>query len=843
MARRRSADRSEPANATATEARRPEIPALLGLIASLGLLVAVAVHDTPRAELLGPAGELVAGLLWAALGFLAIPLAAGGVWLFGALLFGVRWAGAGRVAAGAGLGLLGAAVWLDLSLTPGAAFGLPPAGVLGAALVEHALPWVGPLGTGLLATAAVASGVLLALDGSVRMAWHQTRRAFAWLARWVGGHVRVAWRAHAAARARRAELRAARRAELEDAERGFEARLAELDSKLEAREQRRVQEATARAEARVRAAEARPASGPALDGPAEDPDADAEPGRADGSASGDEDDGEAPDDVAATDRQEPRVDSEPDPSPADVIEAIDEGLQAIDGPLIHERRAEDPRFDETPVVAEEPRAYELPPLHLLDYEGEDPTPVDQSSLKASATRLEEKLRTYGVEGRVTAIRPGPVVTTYEYQPAPGVKVSKIANLSDDIAMSMEAVRVRIVAPIPGRGVVGIELPNERRETVYLKELIAHDRFRKSKSLLTLSLGKDAEGDVQVRDLQKMPHLLVAGTTGSGKSVSINTMILSILYKATPDQVKFIMVDPKMLELSLYNDIPHLLLPVVTDARKASMALQWTVDEMERRYQLLSDLKVRDIEGFNRKLEKLRNQRGAASGDLLDPWPDDELPDPMPYIVVLIDEFADLMCVAPRDVEASVQRLAQKARAAGIHVLLATQRPSTDVITGVIKNNFPSRISFQVASRHDSATVLNTPGAENLLGMGDSLFVGVSSRLPERIHGGFVSEGEVERVAEFWKAQAQPKYDPSILQPRDDDGGPGGSRDDVDEHYDMAVRIVTETRRASISGLQRRLRVGYNRAARMIEMMEAEGIVGPASGPKGEREVLVPCIAD
>ncbi|HJL43395.1 MAG TPA: DNA translocase FtsK 4TM domain-containing protein [Myxococcales bacterium LLY-WYZ-16_1] len=555
--------------------------------------------------------------------------------------------------------------------------------------------------------------------------------------------------------------------------------------------------------------------------------------------------------AAKTEAQPPKV-GEVEPIFADgAVEAVEVIESSSEGPVILERRpteAPPERSKTVKVKAESDRkTYELPPLHLLDYEGDGAEPVDGSELKGRATRLEQKLRTYGVEGKVAAIRPGPVVTTYEYQPAPGVKVSKIANLADDIAMSMEAVRVRIVAPIPGRGVVGIELPNDTRENVYLKELVAHDRFRKSKGLLTLAMGKDVEGDVQVRDLQKMPHLLIAGTTGSGKSVSINTMILSILYKATPDQVKFIMVDPKMLELSLYNDIPHLLLPVVTDPRKASRALQWTVDEMERRYQLLSDLKVRDIDGFNNKLAKLREARksgdteprGEEPPKFKDPWPGQDLPDPMPYIVVLIDEFADLMCVAPRDVEASVQRLAQKARAAGIHVLLATQRPSTDVITGVIKNNFPSRVSFRVASRHDSSTVLNSPGAENLLGRGDSLFLSVASPMAERIHGGFVSEEEVERVVEFWKKQARPEYDPSILQPKDDDGPADLDKEDVDEHYDMAVKIVAESRRASISGLQRRLRVGYNRAARMIEMMEQEGIVGPAVGAKGEREVLVP----
>lgn len=533
--------------------------------------------------------------------------------------------------------------------------------------------------------------------------------------------------------------------------------------------------------------------------------------------------------------------------------------------VIHERKAVETDFEDDagpiklPKQQPEKPVFELPPVNLLDYEGEAPAEIDGLQLKSRATLLEEKLKTYGVDGKVTAIRPGPVVTTYEYQPAPGVKVSKIQNLSDDIAMSMEAVRVRIVAPIPGRGVVGIELPNDKRENVYLKEVVAHDRFKKSKSLLTLALGKDSEGDVQVRDLQKMPHLMIAGTTGSGKSVAINTMVLSVLYKATPEEVKFIMIDPKMLELSLYNDIPHQLLPVVTDPKKASLALQWAVDEMERRYQLLSEFKVRDIGGFNKKLLKLNKQREemakeaeleeqewaekAANRELIrDPWRGKDLPEKMPYIVVLIDEFADLMAVAGKDVEMSVQRLAQKARAAGIHVLLATQRPSTDVITGVIKNNFPSRVSFRVASRHDSQTILNTPGAENLLGLGDSLFLSVASPTPERIHGAFVSEDEVERVVEFWKAQAKPVYDESILRAQEGDpDAEGFSEEDRDEHYDMAVQIVCETRRASISALQRRLRVGYNRAARMIEMMEFEGIVGSPSGPKGEREVIAPPI--
>ncbi len=509
------------------------------------------------------------------------------------------------------------------------------------------------------------------------------------------------------------------------------------------------------------------------------------------------------------------------------------------GPEIIELRPDGPDRSLLEGSVERPvevkKEYQLPPLRLLDYDAPEEIPLDEIALRDNALRLETKLLTYGVEGKVTAIRPGPVVTTYEYLPAPGVKVSKIAALTDDIAMSMEAERVRIIAPIPGKGVVGIELPNKRRATVYLKEIVAHDRFNNAASLLSLALGKDTEGETQVRDLQKMPHLLVAGTTGSGKSVSVNTMILSILYKATPEQVKFIMVDPKMLELSLYEDIPHLLLPVVTDAKKAAQALAWAVDEMERRYRLLSEHKVRNIEGFNKKVEVAERNR---SEDETSTPPTTPPLKPLPYIVVLIDEFADLMCVAPRDIESSVQRLAQKARAAGIHVLLATQRPSTDVITGVIKNNFPSRISFQVASRHDSQTVINQPGAENLLGMGDMLWLGNTSPNPVRIHGAFVSEKEVERVADFWRSQAKPVYDETILRARDDDDLDEIDDAERDEMYDRAVQIVTETRKASISAIQRRLRVGYNRAARMIEMMEKDGIVGPAVGPKGEREVIV-----
>ncbi|MEM1024927.1 MAG: DNA translocase FtsK 4TM domain-containing protein [Myxococcota bacterium] len=805
-----------------------EASSVLAILLGLALVFSVFI---PGEGLLGLFGHHVSSWLIAAFGGLAYPLTLACVIAPTAVLFQrlPRW-GWDRAAGGLGI-FLGTTVLLETSTrTGGRASGA--AGQLGVALVESVAPWVGPLGTALVAVAALLIGVLVAFRLSLRLALEE------------GGQVLVRG------------LGAALRFVVDQLDRlrlwAFARRASASASSLRRTQPPPIPEPTPpAADATV---SARPSAAPA---PAK-PTPRSGRKKASGSAI------TAPPADAELEPEDSPIDTErPDLAPEpEAITPRRAGVPKPTEPVIVERKNLPVKLEEAP-PSPKPRApdsFELPPLHLLDYEGDDASEIDGDDLKAKAVRLEEKLRTYGVEGTVTAIRPGPVVTTYEYEPAPGVKVSKIANLADDIAMSMQAVRVRIVAPIPGRGVVGIELPNERRENVYLKELIAHERFKKSKSLLTLAMGKDAEGEVQTRDLQQMPHLLIAGTTGSGKSVSINTMVLSILYKATPDQVKFIMVDPKMLELSLYNDIPHLLLPVVTDARKASRALQWAVGEMERRYQMMSDLKVRDVEGFNRRLARLRKARAdrAAKGGegpaelvddkgktLRDPWAGKELPDALPYIVVLIDEFADLMNVAPRDVESSVQRLAQMARAAGIHVLLATQRPSTDVITGVIKNNLPSRVSFRVASRHDSATVLNTPGAENLLGRGDSLFLSVASPLPQRIHGGFVSEEEVERVVEFWKAQAKPRYDASILKkPDDEEGGetPFGG-EDADEHYDMAVQIVTETRRASISALQRRLRVGYNRAARMIEMMEQEGIVGPAMGPKGEREVLVPAPPD
>ncbi len=519
-------------------------------------------------------------------------------------------------------------------------------------------------------------------------------------------------------------------------------------------------------------------------------------------------------------------------------------------------------------------AYQLPAIGLLNYDAATQNQIDKTEMLELSARLARTLENYGVKGDVVAIRPGPVVTMYEFAPAPGIRVAKIASLADDLAMSLEALRVRIVAPIPGKAAVGIEVPNKSREKVFLKEIIADDLFRKSKSRLPMALGKDIEGGPAVVDLARMPHLLVAGTTGSGKSVAVNAMITSLLYNCSPDDVRLIMVDPKMLELSIYEGIPHLLLPVVTDPKKANLALRWAVDEMDRRYELLAQQGVRDIVGYNDKLakqrakweaDKLRRAADAAeraAGEQLAFEVADEqiehvevtterpphvVTEPaakMPYIVVVIDEFADLMMCAPKEVETSVARIAQKARACGIHLILATQRPSVDVITGLIKANFPSRIAFHVTAKVDSRTILDQGGAEALLGAGDMLFSDRGAA-PSRLHGCYVDEDEIHRVVAFLKTQGRPVYNLDILRPREEDEGDGAGADGPsggggkidDEMYDKAVNVVTSTGNASISWVQRQLRIGYNRAARIVEEMEKQGVVS-APDHTNKREVLV-----
>lgn len=476
--------------------------------------------------------------------------------------------------------------------------------------------------------------------------------------------------------------------------------------------------------------------------------------------------------------------------------------------------------------------YTFPALSLLDYDAPEVIPIDQDQLKRQAILLEKTFAQFGIKGHVREVRPGPVVTTYEFVPAPGIKLSRIAALADDIAMGMEAVHVRIVAPIPGKGAVGIEIPNEHREMVYLKEVVSDPKYRETKHKLTIAIGKDIDGKPYFLNLASMPHLLVAGTTGSGKSVNVNGMICSILYRATPEDVRFIMIDPKMLELNLYAGIPHLLLPPIIDSKKAGNALRWAVREMEDRYKVLSELGVRDIVGYNLKQARMQSENGGV------PVQSKSLEKPLerlPYIVIVVDEYADLIAVGGKDVEHQIMRLAQKARAAGIHVILSTQRPSVDIITGVIKANFPVRIGFRLSSSHDSKTIINRPGSEKLLGKGDMLILPPGMSDLVRIHGAFVSEKELNRVVDFWKDQADPDYDMSIVESPENDLE-SDSQSNEDERYSEAVAIVVRTQKCSTSWLQRHMGVGYNRAARMVEMMETRGVVGAPINARGDREI-------
>jgi len=500
---------------------------------------------------------------------------------------------------------------------------------------------------------------------------------------------------------------------------------------------------------------------------------------------------------------------------------------------------------------EPPSDSELPPLALLDDKPPKVEGYSEAALEAMSRTVEIKLKDFGVDVQVVAVNPGPVVTRFELQPAAGVKVSQITNLSKDLARGLSAISVRVVEVIPGKSVVGLEIPNEARQLVTLGEILRSKEYDESASPLTLALGKDIGGNSMVADLERMPHLLIAGTTGSGKSVGINAMILSLVYKATAEHVRMIMIDPKMLELSVYEGIPHLLSPVVTDMKEASNALRWCVAEMERRYKLMAALGVRNLAGYNRKVKEAIDARKPIIDPLLSPeklalLPDSDIPrlQPMPNIVVVVDELADMMMVVGKKVEELIARLAQKARASGIHLILATQRPSVDVITGLIKANIPTRIAFQVSARVDSRTILDQQGAESLLGHGDMLYLPPGTSVPTRIHGAFVSDQEVHKVVAHLKRKGQPHYIEEILSGPGEPipgfpGEPGEEGDasgEADPLYDQAVRIVTESRKASISGVQRRLKIGYNRAARMIEEMEARGIVGPLQS-NGSREVL------
>ncbi len=487
-----------------------------------------------------------------------------------------------------------------------------------------------------------------------------------------------------------------------------------------------------------------------------------------------------------------------------------------------------------------PGQYGLPALTLLDtYETETFKP-DWKKLEQNGAVLEEKLADFGVQGKVVGINPGPVITMYEYAPAPGIKISRIVNLADDLSMALKAISVRVVAPIPGKAAVGIEIPNPKREVVSIKAVLESELFTLAVAPLTIALGKDITGHPVVTNLGRMPHLLIAGATGTGKSVCINTVLSSLLFRNTPEDLRLLLIDPKRIELNSFEGIPHLIHPVVTDAKMATRALRWAVEEMELRYKLLADKNVRNIESYNKLLAREKTQKGKnrEKESESDAFSDSGLQHcRLPYVVIIIDELADLMMVASREVEESITRLAQMARAGGIHLILATQRPSVDVLTGIIKANISTRISFQVSSKIDSRTILDGSGAEALLGAGDMLFLPPGTAKLQRIHGAFISDVEIARLTEHWKAQ---KLLEDPLKGRVDLSEEGAAaevpEDELDEKYEEAVQIVLETRQASISMLQRRLRVGYNRAARMIEVMEQQRIVSPSDGIK-PREVL------
>ena len=488
----------------------------------------------------------------------------------------------------------------------------------------------------------------------------------------------------------------------------------------------------------------------------------------------------------------------------------------------------------------EDTSFELPHLGLLDKHERSVAHFNEIELRGLAEKLTDKLEDFGVKGEVTAIRPGPVITTFEYLPASGIKLSKITSLEDDIAMALCALRVRIVAPIPGKGVVGFEVPNTKRLTVWIRDILASDVFRGKERELPMALGKNVEGKPLVGDLAKAPHLLVAGTTGSGKSVGVNAMLMSMLYTRSPEELRLILIDPKMLEFELYQDIPHLLHPVVTDPALASAALKWACDEMDRRYQLLARWKTRNIRSYNERVRAALADWTPETARKHAPrnWPSSEPvppPRPLPYIVVVIDELADLMMVAAKDVEVSIARLAQKARAAGIHLIVATQRPEKTVVTGIIKANLPSRIAFQVRSKLDGRIILDTSGAEALLGKGDMLYLPPGSSELVRCQCPFVDDDEVRRVTDHLRGQGAPVYEADIRVENPD--GAEDAEIEYDELYDLAVAYVAEQGKASTSMIQRQFKIGYNRAARMVEVMELEGVVGPADGAR-PRKVLV-----
>ncbi|HZZ84188.1 MAG TPA: DNA translocase FtsK 4TM domain-containing protein [Anaeromyxobacteraceae bacterium] len=889
---------------------KQDIAAVLLFTLGLALLLALASfssHDgefidrglAPAGNLVGKVGHYAALGLYGVLGFsaLVLPVAicTGAIRLFRAAPPRLT-----AIAAAAYAVLtLSVATLAQLFVGTARLASFPAGGAVGRALCRNAEGLFGAVGTALVVGACAVVALILAADLDVVAAAGGLGRAARWAGAFLFHQTREAVDRHREAVA-----------ELREAEAAEKARRAE-DEAAEA-------EAAARAEAALAAGEAEVAANETLaedDDPAwarelnaaplppEEPKEEKPPRRKKA-----EDACESKPLVVVPPPEPAAAAAPPSTAPAEAAAEPGRPEIVLSSAMQERKKKKDKEEKEEPSFAftQSGAVFTLPALGLLDKSEVVEKEVDEGGLQRTAGIIVATLKTHGVDGLIRHIRPGPVVTLYEFSPVAGVKLAKIENLDKELTMALSATRIRIIAPIPGKGVVGIEVPNRDRATVFLKDVLESETFAQAGGLLPLALGKNIEGIPYCVDLQRMPHLLIAGTTGSGKSVGLNTMILSMLYRQTPDQVRMIMVDPKMTELSIYEDIPHLLLPVVTDPQKATRALQWAVDEMERRTQILADTGSKDLKSYNGKVEKQRAQgvlfeeaelapapkklvvvdvaageteeeaeararagffapRDAASmgqpPDGFDPieepltataeYEDPTAPPPadpvaarderkqpqkLPYIVVVIDELADLMMTAPREVEISLARLAQKARATGIHLMVATQRPSTDVVTGMIKNNFPARITFRLASRHDSATIINGPGAESLLGDGDMLVL-TATQPVTRVQGAFVSEGEIERVVSFLKEQGRPVYDQSILKARDSGEGAGRGEDEDDPVYDQAIDLVSRMEEVSVSKLQREMRLGYNKAAKIIERMEREGIVGPPNGVK-PRQVLV-----
>ncbi len=859
-----------------------------GLLAGLALLTfesldgqLIARGLPPASNLVGPLGHQLARLLFHVLGFAAMVLPFA--------LVGAGWKlfrGAARrvtlVASAAYLVLiLSAATLSHLFLARRGLSGFPAGGAVGAFLCRRASVLLGGVGAALSVGAVAVVALIIATDFQVRaaagLAWRAGRALGAFALRRAGESLERHREAVRELRAEEAARRAAEAATVEAESPEDEAEALAVAGELSAERERiawsddppwAAELVATREEAsdegprrRRRRAEAAPGAEP---------------------------------EIVASPQEAERAPAPEAPEPAEPLPP--EKPQIVLSEAMRERSRKRKERKEPPAFAfmQSGEFFRLPSPELLDRR--DPAAraeLDEQALRHTAEVIVATLRQHDVEGAIRHIRPGPVVTLYEFSPEAGVKLSRIENLDKELTMALSATRIRIIAPIPGKGVVGIEVPNRDRAVVTLREVLETDAWRDAGGKLPLVLGKNIEGLPYCVDLQRMPHLLIAGTTGAGKSVGLNTMILSLLFRQPPDQVRMIMVDPKMTELSVYEDIPHLLLPVVTDPAKASRALQWAVDEMERRTQILMETGSKDLVSYNAKVERLRaegrsfgegdappprkllvvdvaagetdeeaaarlaGEAGAApfedpveppprleAGDP-DPGAEEEprieaagagLPRKLPWIVVVIDELADLMMTAPREVEISLARLAQKARATGIHLIVATQRPSTDVVTGMIKNNFPARISFRLASRHDSATIINGPGAETLLGDGDMLVLTATSHVT-RVQGAYVSEDELHRVVAFLKEQGRPVYDESILRVREPSEDGGRDLEEDDPVYDQALDLVSRMEEVSVSKLQREMRLGYNKAAKIIERMEREGVVGPANGVK-PRQVLV-----